>query len=126
MLIRYPTMHPLEATLSVVGPIVGAIIVLTLFFKLMARWSGDSKAKTRRFGFEGILDSHTKVTVHLVNGGAHENVRFVGFTDSQSTKGVFPHELRAMVILEEESGRRVLIPAKSIRMIEVPPPTVVG
>ena len=105
-------MHPLEATLSVVGPIVGAIIVLTLFFKLMAIWNGASKAKTRRFGFEGILDSKTRVNVHLVNGGTHENVRFAGFTDAEHTQGVFPLELRAMVILEEDSGRRVLIRSK--------------
>ena len=50
-----------------------------------------------------------------------ENVRILGFLDSGSEKGVFPFELHGMVILEPPDGRRILVPAKLIRMIEVPP-----
>lgn len=111
-------MHPFEQTISVVGPIVGAIIVLVLFAKLMS-WLGSKGPK--RLAFKGILDEDTPATVHLTNGSTFENVRLVGFTDASHQKGAFPYELHNLLILQHPDGKRTLIPAKNVRMIEVPP-----
>ncbi len=111
-------MHPFEQTISVVGPIVGGIILLSLFFYTMA-WLGNwMRGMPSKIGFRGIFDKHTVATVHLANGTAFVNVRLVAFT-SNSGKGL-PYELGNMVILEHDDGRRTLVPAKSIRMIDIP------
>src|SRR5688500_6364672 len=114
-------MHPFEETISVIGPIVGGIIILTLFFKLLGWISGKSSPSPRRVAFKGILDEHTLCTIHLGGGTTYENVRLIGFTDSSSAKGPFPYELNGMAILEHTDGRRTLIQAKNIRTIEVGP-----
>lgn len=113
-------MHPFEQTVSVVGPVVAGIIVLSIFFKLLARW-GTSGESMRRVGLKGILDDKSPATVHLTTGVALENVRFIGFTNPDSMKGPFPFELRGMVIFEHPDGRRTIVAAKMIKMIEVPP-----
>src|SRR5688572_28688249 len=110
-------MHPLEHTISVVGPVVGGIVFLTLFFKLVGWMS--SKSAPNRIKFKGVLDDHTLCTVHAAGGTTFENVRLIGFTDSASAKGPVPYELHGMVILEHSDGRRTMIQAKNIRMIEV-------
>ena len=113
--------HPFEATISVVGPIVGGIVFLTFFFKTLAWISEKSKANGKPVPLGGILNPDNTITVHLNNGNTYENVRFVGQTDGYAGKGAaFPYELNQMVILEFHDGRRVLIHAKSIRMIEIP------
>jgi hypothetical protein len=114
-------MHPFEQTVSVIGPMVGAIMVLTVFFKFVNWLTRQSTSSITRIAFRGILDDATRATVCLSNGTALERVRVVGFTDSASIKGPFPFELQGMVILEHEDGRRIMIQAKLIRMIEVPP-----
>lgn len=115
--------HPFEQTISVVGPLVVAIIVLVLFAKLLS-WIGSKSPK--RFRFKGVLDEARECTVHLGNGTSLEHVRLVGFIDSASEKGGFPYELHNLLILEHADGRRTLIPAKSVRMIEVPPGGTAG
>ena len=111
--------HPLEQMLSLVGPIVGAIVFLTLFFKLIG-WF-DARSAVKRLPFKGVLDELTVATVHLVGGATIENVRVIGFTtDPSGAKDMLPYELRGMVILEHADGRRTLIQAKTVRMIEVP------
>ena len=114
-------MHPFEETVSIVGPLVGAIIVLALFFKFMGWVSRQSPARPTRIGFKGILDDKTRATIHLSNGTSFEDACLLGFTDSESIKGHFPYELQGMVILGLPDGRKVLVQAKLIRMIEVPP-----
>jgi hypothetical protein len=114
-------MELFEQTLGVVAPIVGAIMVLTVFFKVVGWLSSRSTARPTRIAFKGVLDARTRATVHLSTGTTYENVRILGFLDSGSEKGVFPFELHGMVILEPPDGRRILVPAKLIRMIEVPP-----
>jgi len=74
-----------------------------------------------RIKFKGILDERTQATVHLTNGKSLEKVRFLGFTASGSIKGPFPFELQYMVIFEQPDGGRILVPAKLIEMVEVPP-----
>ena len=90
-------MHPFEETISIVGPIVLAIIVLTVFFKFM-RWLGSLSATSpHRLAVKGVFDDNTRATVHLSNRTTLEDVRIIGFTDSQSAKGAFPWELHGMV-----------------------------
>lgn len=103
-------MHPFEQTVSVIGPIVGGIIALTLFFKLLGRVSRASSPSPSRVAFKGILDERTPCTVHVGGGTTYENVLLIGFTDSSSPdKGPFPYELSNMVILEHADGRRTLV-----------------
>ncbi|MEM8783250.1 MAG: hypothetical protein AAGE65_10410 [Planctomycetota bacterium] len=111
-------MHPFEETISIVGPVVGGIIALAIFFKLLNKTASSSDSPTR-IAFKGVLDDETLATVHVTGGKTFEDVRLIGFTDSSSVKGPFPYELNGMVILEHRDGRRTMIQAKSIRMIEV-------
>ncbi|MGC1272683.1 MAG: hypothetical protein WBC44_03175 [Planctomycetaceae bacterium] len=113
-------MHPLEHTISVIGPIVGGIIVLTVFFKIVS-WLDHRVAGPSRIRFKGMLDDKTRATIHLANGSKFENVRILGFTDPGSAKTPLPFELAGMVILEQRDGTKVMVQAKLIRMIEVPP-----
>lgn len=114
-------MQTFEQTIGVVGPIVGAIIVLTLFFKLLG-WVGRGSASgTTRIAVKGIFDGNTSTTIHLSNGDTLEDIRILGFTKPPSIKEGFPHELSGMVILQHPDGRHTIIQAKMIRRIEVPP-----
>lgn len=113
-------MHPFEQTVGVVVPVVAAVMVLTVFFNFMGWVSRRFAGSPTRITFRGILDDETRAAVHLSNGTSFEDARFVGFTDADSFKGLFPFELRGMVILELPDGRRVIVQARLIRMIEVP------
>jgi hypothetical protein len=114
-------MNTLEQAVSIVGAIVGGIIVLTIFFKVMGWLSDRANLKLMRIRFQGVLDENTRATVHLTSGASLENVRLAGFTEPGAVKGPFPFELRGMVILEHADGRRIMLSPKLIRMIEVPP-----
>lgn len=113
-------MHPFVATASVVAPVVGGIMVLTLFFKIANRMS-SGPAAVKGIGIEDTLDKTTRVTVYLTNDRTFENVKLIGFTDTSRTKGAFPFELDRMAILEQLDGKRWVISSKLIRMIEIPP-----
>lgn len=114
-------MHPFEQTISVVGPIVGAIVVLALFFRLLGSAGHRSASATTRFVVKGIFDGNTPATVHLSSGNSLEDVRILGFTEPPSAKAPFPFELSRMVILQHPDGRHTLVQAKMIRKIEVLP-----
>lgn len=114
-------MHTLEQTIGVVGPVVGAIIVLTLFFNFLG-WVGLRTASgTTRIAVRGVFDGNTSTTIHLSNGETLEDIRILGFTKPPSVKAGFPYELSGMVILQHPDGRHTIIRAKMIRKIEVPP-----
>jgi hypothetical protein len=104
---------------SVVGPVVGGIVFLTLFFKLVGWIARKSTKGATRVALKGLLDDRTLCTVHVGNGKTFENVRLVGFIDASSGKGAIPYQLNGMAVLEHADGRRTLIQAKHIRMIEV-------
>jgi hypothetical protein len=111
-------LHPLESTISVVGPVVGAIVILTLFFRLM------NAIDQRRSGVKSITTSKAlggiaNARVHSGSGKTYENVRIVGMTDSSSGKGMW-WGLGSMLILEHEDGSQTLIQSKLVRVIEIP------
>jgi hypothetical protein len=114
-------MHPFEQTISVVGPIVGAVIVLTLFFRSLSWFDRRSSGEGSPHRFRGVVGKETRVIVHLNNGNTFEDVLLVGFISGESVKVAIPFEWRSLVILEQIDGRRFLVPAKQLRMIEVPP-----
>jgi hypothetical protein len=117
-------MHPFVETVSVAGAVVGvivvAIIVLTLFFRGLS-WISAAGSKPETIAVRGVLKKDTLATVHLAGGETFERVRFVGFTNSETLKTRLPYELNGMVILEDEKQHRYLVRAKNIRMIVVAP-----
>jgi len=116
-------MHPFIETISIAGgvaaAIVGAIVILTLFYRGIAWISGGAKPDT--IAVRGVLKKNTLATVHVAGSKPFERVRFIGFTNSQTVKTHLPFELNGMVILEDESKTRFLVRAKDIRMIVVQP-----
>jgi hypothetical protein len=115
-----PAVHPFEAALSVVGVIVGGIIILTLFVRLAGRFGRPLKVKVKPFLFDGVFDEHTRVTVHLKNNERLEHVRIIGLIDQQNAG--LPHDLRTLLAIEHADGHRALIHAGAIRMIETAAP----
>lgn len=111
-------MHPFEQTVSVVGPLVGAIIVLTLFFRFLGWITRKAGPSVVQFSAKGVFDGNTPATVSLSSGETLENVRILGFTQTTG-KADFPYELSRMVILQHDDGRHSLIQAKLIRRIDV-------
>ena len=95
------------------------IIVLAIFFSLLSRLSQPG-AKPETVAVRGILKKNTWAKVHT-GSETFERVRFIGFTNSESFKNHFPHELNGMVILQDEENRQFLIRAKAIRMIVIDP-----
>lgn len=116
-------MHPFFETISYAGgilaAIVSAIMVLTLFFKGIARI--DAGAKPDGITVRGVLKKNTLATLHVAGDKSFERVRFIGFTRSETMKSHLPDELNGMVIFEDETKTRFLVRARDIRMIVVPP-----
>lgn len=115
-------MHPFIETVSVAGgiaaAIVGAVIILTLFYRGLT-WLTKG-AKPDPLEVAGILKKNTIANVHVAGHKPFERVRFLGYTNSESMKTHLPWELNGMVILEDESQARFLVRAKDIKMIEIP------
>lgn len=115
-------MHPFAETISIAGgvaaAIVGAIIVLTLFYRGLS-WLSGAGTKLGTMAVHGILKKDTIATVHLASGDTFERVRFIGFTNTETMKAHLPFELNGMVILEDEQKTRFLVRAKNIKMIVV-------
>lgn len=116
-------MHPFIETISIAGGIaavfVGAVVLLTLFYRGLSWITGGEKPDT--IAVRGVLKKNTLATVYVAGRKPFERVRFLGFTDSQSMKTHLPWELNGMVILEDEAQTRFLVRAKDIKMIIVPP-----
>ena len=118
LLLAASKVHPFEATVSVVGTVAAAIVLLTLFFRFLGWWDrrGDG---VKSVATSKALSTHPRTKVHIGSGKTIENVRVVGVTDSNAGKGM-PWELSGMLILEHEDGSRTLLQAKTVRMIEIP------
>lgn len=98
------------------------IMALALFFTALS-WLGSRVrgAKPESLAVRGVLKKGTWATVHMTGAETFEQVRLLGFTDSQSVKGHIPWDLNGMVILEDREGKRLLVRAKAIRMIVIAP-----
>ena len=102
--------------ISVIGAICIGIMALAIFFTLLnaiqRRFS-----KTAIIKLKGIFKTSELLNVHLNGAKIVSRVKFVGFTDPNSMKGV-PYHLNNMVVFETTDGKRVLLRADTIRMIE--------
>ena len=110
----------ISVTSAVVGTIVCAIMVLTIFFKIVSRFSHD-KTSLKTITIENLLDETTQVVVRLKDGTQFENIRIIGHSNSAAADNLLPYELQNLVILEQLDGTRLMIPAKLIHGIVVPP-----
>jgi hypothetical protein len=115
-------MHPFLEQFAIVGgaiaAIVAGIVVLAVFFSLLSRLG--SGAQPEAISIRGVLPAGALADVQMASGKNFEQVRFVGFTSSESIKSNLPYELNGMVILENGQGERILVRAKDIRTIVVP------
>jgi hypothetical protein len=92
------------------------IIVLTAFFTVLGAIK-DRFPSVKYIKIKKLLKDSDFVTIHLTSGKAISNVKFVGFTDPSSFKGI-PYQLANMVVYESTDGRRILVRADTIRMME--------
>jgi hypothetical protein len=123
---RRNDVNPFIETVSFVGgvalPIVGGIILLSLWFNASRRLSGEG-AKPEAISVRGVLGKDTFAAVHMVGGQTFDRVRLIGFISSQDMKTRLPYELNGMVILEDEQRQRFIVRARDIKMIVVAPET---
>ena len=111
-------MEMFYTTFGFVGAIVLGIVILASFFKvvglLQAKMSSPGIIKVK-----GLLKDAAWINVHLAGGKLLERVKFVGFTDHASAKGGhIPYQLSNMVVLERTAGKRILVRADTVKMIE--------
>jgi hypothetical protein len=100
-----------------VAAICIGIMMLVTFFTVVGyfkrRTSSFDIVKMKRFIKDGRI-----VSVHLSSGRVFSAVRFVGFTDQNSTKGGIPFSLSQMVVCETSKGARIFFRAEAVRVIE--------
>lgn len=99
------------------------IIVLSVFFNLLARMAGSiGEARSQNLTVRGVIKKDTWVAVHMIGGETFERVRLLGFTkESEFSKTNLPPDLYGMVILEDSESKRYLVRSKAIRMILIAP-----
>lgn len=102
--------------ISVIGAICIGVMALAVFFTIL---NGIQRrfSKTSLIKFRGALSESELLNVHINSGKTVLRVKFVGFTDPNSMKGV-PYALYNMAVFEHLDGKRVLLRADTIRMIE--------
>ena len=104
-------------TFGFVAAICAGIIILAVFFTAI----GYFKRTTRGFDvvtLKGFVKDGKFVNIYLSGGKSVLGVRFVGITNQSSGKGGVPYQLSNMVVLEKDTGARVLIRSDAVRMIE--------
>ena len=99
-----------------IGAICIGIMVLTVFFKTIG-YLGDRVSPVKHIKIKKLLSQSELVTAHLTSGDEIPNLKFIGFTDTGSVKGV-PYELTNLVTFEKPDGTTVLVRANRIKMIE--------
>lgn len=92
------------------------IMILAGFFSIIGMIK-DRFSTVKYFKMKKFLKDSDCVSILLSSGKSVSNVRFVGFTDSSSFKGL-PYSLANMLICETQDNRRIMIRADTIRMIE--------
>lgn len=103
--------------LAGIGAICIGIMALAIFFSILQGIKNRLAGTTKCIKIKKLFDRAENVTVHLSSGKVVSDVRFVGFTDPGSLKGV-PYHLAHMAVFEATDGRRVLLRADAIRMME--------
>ncbi len=101
------------------GPIAAiciGIMALTVFFKIIS-YIGDRVSPVKQIKIKKLLSQSELVTTHLTSGDKIPNLKFIGFTDTGSVKGV-PYELTNLVTFEKPDGTTILVRANRIKMIE--------
>lgn len=109
----------MNAFLDWLGPILAmciGVMILAIFFNALAAVK-NRLTPARSIRIKGFLNKADRVTLHLSRGEILEDVRFIGFLDTTSLKGAVPYQLSNMVILESQSGERILLRADNIRSI---------
>ena len=103
--------------ISAIAAICIGIVVLALFFTALNvvkdRFSSSKFVKIKQ-----VLNNSELVTVHLSSGKTLSDLKFVGFADPSSFKGGVPYQLANMVVFESVDGRRILLRADAIRIME--------
>ena len=92
------------------------IMVLTVFFKFIG-YIGDRVSPVKHIKIKKLLSQSELVTAHFTSGDRIPNLKFIGFTDSASVKGV-PYELTNLVTFEKLDGSKMLVRANRIKLIE--------
>jgi hypothetical protein len=111
-------MEMFYTTFGFVGAIVLGIVVLTVFFKVVGLFQVKMGAPAL-IKMRGFLKDAAWINVHMAGGKILERVRFVGFTDHASGKGGhIPYQLLNMLVLESAAGKRILLRADVVKMIE--------
>ena len=102
--------------ISVISAICIGIMALAIFFALLNSVRRRF-LKTAIIKLKGLFDVSKPLNVYINSGKSISNVKFIGFTDPDSMKGV-PHQLNNMVVFENADGNRILLRPETIRMIE--------
>jgi hypothetical protein len=101
---------------GVVAALCAGIIILGVFFTGLGYFrrtvGGSTVLRLKGFVREGKL-----INVDFGAGKSLHDVRFIGFTQGGGKGGV-PFALVGMLIFETTNGSRILVPSKSVRMIE--------
>jgi hypothetical protein len=103
-------------SISIIGALCIGVMVLSIFFTLL----NSSKRRFSQFKIielNGLFKTSDFLNIHLSSGKSVYHVKFIGFTDSESMKGI-PHQLANMVVFVNAHGKRVLLRPDSIRMME--------
>jgi hypothetical protein len=111
--------HPLESAISIVGTVVVAIILLTVFFRILKAFD-PKKEEDQRISYQELFKDVDKANVQAGDGKLYENVRILGITDSYQNR-TMPWEAGGMLVLERSDGSRVLVQAKQVLAVEIPP-----
>ena len=109
-------METFNLWISGISAICIGVMALAVFFSVL---NGIQRrfAKTPFIKLKGVFNQSELLNVHINGGKTVSRVKFVGFTDPNSMKGV-PYQLNNMAVFEHTDGKRILVRADTIRMIE--------
>jgi hypothetical protein len=102
--------------ISVIGALCIGIMALAIFFTLLSA-AKQHFSKTAMIKIKGVFKNSELLNVHLNGSKTLSRVKMTGFTDTDSMKGA-PYQLNNMVVFETTEGKRILLRADTIRMIE--------
>lgn len=106
-------------TLAVVLAISIGIMVLSVFFWLLAKIDNKLRKPANLLHVKGILDKGQRINIHFNRSQTMMNVRFAGIiSEKQAEKGGLPYQLVGMMVVEDAEQKRFLVKADTIRMVE--------